>query len=257
MLWTDAYGNLLGVLAACVLFDFEGIYILTLFVAVYILANKGIQGRWQIVYWACMIVLLICNTLGLANKIDVIFVNLRAPFIPSHDLDAITDATVIGLTMNKFIRISSFGMNVNLANYLLAVLMAGSIGSNVADIAINTLEDALDRSIVMDCVFSAFSLAVNLLATSLMALTACNCLIDFYGRRHCLSKRRSLFKDCLRVGSNLEHPMGIPGHADNDNHHFNDNQCRNGTSSEALAALRGVESSGSLFGCPLGPIASG
>ncbi|KIK71498.1 hypothetical protein GYMLUDRAFT_90450 [Collybiopsis luxurians FD-317 M1] len=96
------------------------------------------------------------------------------------------------MTTNTFLRISYFGMNVNIlvgdgiliwrtwrvcsdlksAKYLLVILMAGSVGTNVADIVVNTIEDAIDRSIVMNCIFPAFSLAVRLLGTSLIALTA-------------------------------------------------------------------------------------
>ncbi|KIK71499.1 hypothetical protein GYMLUDRAFT_338041 [Collybiopsis luxurians FD-317 M1] len=168
--------------------------------------RKGVRGRSQVVFWICMIVLLIGNTLTLADKIAIIVIDLRESYmVPSHNLDVVVHATTAALSTNTFTRDAYFGVNVDimvadgivvwrtwhicsewiLAKYFLVTLMASSVGINVADMVIYTVENASNRSITMDYIFSASSLAVNLLATFLIALTAW---------RHNRQKRRTFYK---------------------------------------------------------------
>ncbi|KIK61699.1 hypothetical protein GYMLUDRAFT_260735 [Collybiopsis luxurians FD-317 M1] len=179
------YGMLLGgCIPMCMLF---GVYVLALLIAVYISFEKGVPGRPQKVLWKYMILLLVCNIWNFGNQLSSIIFDVSMTSMLSEDHTAFParkafDRQVSNpMTINKVVGdgIIVWGAweiwnESRVAKLILVVLMMGNIGTNVVDMLIDVTHDANDRAIVMDYVASAFSLAVNFLATLLIALKTCD-----------------------------------------------------------------------------------
>ncbi|KIK61698.1 hypothetical protein GYMLUDRAFT_42720 [Collybiopsis luxurians FD-317 M1] len=192
------FETLSGCILACVLF---GGYFLALLVAIYISFEKGVSGRPQKILWKLMVLLLICNIWNLGQKITYVIL----------DVWMLSDAAVLYSGEKVLARQASipFAINVlvgdgivvwrawgiwtesRMAKLILVILMIGNIGTNIADVIIDITHDAFNRAIVMDYVWSTFSLAVNFFATLLIALKAW-----YYRRtlRSCETKHNHLRK---------------------------------------------------------------
>ncbi|KAE9402378.1 hypothetical protein BT96DRAFT_991183 [Gymnopus androsaceus JB14] len=175
------YSNLFGGnIFTCLLF---GLYILAFSISLYPSAKTGIRARPRKVLWACIIVLLLCNVWSFANQIIALIVDIKTTFMISDSLETVLDTFIardskvsivdnLNLVVGDAIvawRAWAIWSESRIAKFLLAILMMGNIGTNIADILLDSIDTDSSAAIPMDEISSIFSLAVNLLSTMLIA----------------------------------------------------------------------------------------
>ncbi|KAE9402974.1 hypothetical protein BT96DRAFT_917771 [Gymnopus androsaceus JB14] len=184
------YTNLFG--GSIFTFLLFGLYILAFFIALCTSVKTGIQGRPHKVLWGCMIILLLCYVWNLVEQILILIVDIKTTFIISGSLDTVLDTYFARVGKTDIVGSVPFNINLvvgdaivawrawaiwsesRIAKLLLAVLLIGNIGTNIADIVLDVIEsdNTTFTTIPMDEISSSFSLAVNLLSTMLIAFKA-------------------------------------------------------------------------------------